>query len=369
MAVPPVMHAKVEEPLETQLCYTPENGWRRTITYWCVIRTFEGVGYPACLEGRPDLQAIFVMNISGVVGFESLGRACSKAADHLREVEDQLYRKACGPEYGSLMDEYENTLKEHEEAYRQTYYQNRADDMVEVSRATARHADLRFYEGLIHKVHELDRKAKALAGKAAQLRTEEVSRKVKAHVFEASREYWAENSIFRLRNDFFSEIFADNPYYPESRILRIDDRWWVRFKKRLQAELLRRNPVEWFLLEDLPGLRAAVSGGTKLATLVEEWRAEKAPLYGLPASAISYAMIEKRANKKAREVEAWFDTHPWGTADLINEIGAAEARIQANDALERHLAEHDSIPYTGYSLRPDFSPEGWHPISKAALSR
>jgi hypothetical protein len=290
--------------------------WPQALTDWCVIRAFEGAGWPGCLRRPPPLAAAFVSEVSMAVRFRLFFVRPAELAAQFQAAAESACEQAGGDSYRATRESAAAAENEY---------------LCSITRAG--HCPER------RACHE--QCAVALAGQRRQFHAE-----VSAAQRRCARAYWADQRGQWLRSEPFAHLRENHPV---RQIATFAPVWWELFLHHLHAEFSRRDMAQFHLLDELPQLRRQVRPRKVLAAVVEDWREAHADELGLPAQ-IHYHVVARRGLDRAREAADWFNARaPGYTSDF-----------QVADAARAHLVDHAAtLPTANWSgIEPGESAQG-----------
>jgi hypothetical protein len=283
-----------------------------------VSRVWRATKIPPCLEGRPELAAPFVTEISAAVRHRQLHRWAGRLDFAQEQVTEPAFEEAGGPAYQSLRDEMESA--------QHAYFSERR------AQCPGGADESEIVVTLCNRMEQL------------QAAFVETQRQHKSHVEDIRRKtakaFWATRDP-RVITD---TCFADEPTHAvAARLARIHPPWWGAFHRRLQQIFLHGHPAEGYLLDALPGLRREGTRRSKLkleGTVALWWETNQHRWGWYAAKEPHYRMLAKRSRKKIRELVRWFNSTAPGY------LSDQSVRVSLHAALTERLREADpwSVP-------------------------
>lgn len=294
------------------------NSWTQVLADWAVSRVWLASKVPPCLEGRPELAAPFVTEISTAIRQRQLHRWVGRLDFAQQQVTEPAFDEAGGPAYQTLRAEMESAQQAYFSAQRAQCSRG-ADESDAVVTLRRRMKLLQAAFDNTRGRHESD--------------VEEIRRAT-------AKAFWATRNPCVITDTYF----ADEPMHATTaRMARIHPPWWGAFHRRLQQTFARGHPAEGYLHDALPGLRREVTKRSKLkleGTVALWWETNQQRWGWYAKKEPHYRVLSERADDKAKELIRWVNsTAPGYLSDQT-------VRVSLHAALTERLREADpwSVP-------------------------
>lgn len=289
------------------------NSWTQVLADWAVSRVWQATKPPPCLKDRPELAAPFVTEISAAIRHRQLHRWVGRLDFAQEKVTEPAFEEAGGPAYQTLRAEMESAQQAYLSAQR-TQCSRGADESEIVVTLRRRMERLQAAYDETRGRHKSD--------------VEKIRR-------ETAKAFWATRNP-RVITDTY---FADEPMHATTvRMARIHPPWWGAFHRRLQQTFARGHPAEGYLHDALPGLRRKAGKRSKLkleGTVALWWETNQQRWGWYAKKEPHYRVLSDRADDKAEELTAWFNSSAPGY------LSDQSVRVSLHAALTARLREAD----------------------------
>lgn len=259
------------------------NTWTQVLSDWAVSRVWRATKIPPCLEGRPELAAPFVAEISAAIRHRQIPRWADCFAFEQTRATVPAFDRAGGPAYAAHWPE----MRSAQLSFFSDWHVARSDEVeAPVFDPLSRKPLQTDYDGT-RSQHE------PVALQAAK---------------NTSRASWHAHDPRVITDTYFAD---EPPHAPAARMARIHPPWWGAFHLRLQKAFRQGHPAEGHLLDALPEVRRQAGKRSKLtleATVSHWWQDHHDRLGWYCKQEPHYRMIARRAAKrKAPQLIRWLD--------------------------------------------------------------